>query len=432
MATTAKKTAAKAAPAPAPAPVESEQDTIAAGDKIVFTGYAAEVEEADRILTEGTLHTVVGFTDPDEAQGDPGGDVIVAIDNPDFDPSKKESQSNARTLQVVVFDDEFRLASEDEIAAAEAETAAAAAPAPAPAPAKGKQKVKAEAAAAPAPAATKGKQKAVAPAKPPAPEKVEADPDALPDLDVEDESVLALVNGEENIVTVAQSLEQEAAVNEYRLGGVLYHIRKGGAYKELDPDGRYNDKGGFQLFLTEFFTALSYRKAMYLVQIYISFTKALGTGAAEAVGRIGWTKASKIAESLEKEGTNANDLVELAANNTVEGLTEALKDTVAVGGGTPAARVERTRLNLKFLQDQGATVLAILDAVKESQTFGTYEEAFAYVCTEFAAQNGVATPKAEVAEAPAKASKAPAVKATAKPAPAAPAAKRPAVRKATA
>jgi hypothetical protein len=427
---TAKKTAVKAAPAPAPAPVE--EATIGAGDKIMFVGYADSVPADDRLLTPDSLYEVHGFTEPDEAQQDPGGDVIVLIDNAAFDPKKKESPNNARTLQVVVFDDEYRLPTEDELAAPVEEVVQEVAAAPAKA-TKGK-KVAAVAAPAAAPVAAPAKgKKAAAVAEPVAPA---VDPDALPTLDVEDESVLALVNGDENIVTVAQTLEQEGAVNEYRLGGVLYHIKKDGAYKELDEAGRYAEKGGFQLFLTEFFTALSYRKAQYLIEIYVSFTRALGVNAAEAVGRIGWTKASKIAAAMDKEGAVAEDLVELAANNTVESLSDAIKDTVSVGGGAPAARVDRVKLNLKFLQDQGTTVLAILDAVKEAQGYKTYDEAVYYVCSEYAATQGVAveTAAAPVAAAPAVAAPKAPVKATAKqaPAPAAAPAKRPAVRKATA
>lgn len=391
---TAAKPAAKTAPAkkvappaPAPAPVAEEEVTIEVGSKIRFLGYAEGTPPEEQFLAQGEIYEVAGFT---EADGDnPGGDPYIELENPDFNPKSKVSDDNPKTIAVSVLADEYEVAEEEE-------------PAPAPAPVAAKKTAKA--AAAPAPAAKTAPAKKTAKAAPPpaaAEEEGEAeDPDALPDLENEDPEVVALVNGETDLVEVAQGLETAAAVSEYRLGGLLYHIKKDKKYldyQDAENGVDYSEKGGFEAFLSDFFNC-GYRKAMYLIDIYVAFTLAGIENPAEKVAEIGWAKASKIARPMMQEGAKVEDLVQLATETALADLSVAIKETVnATGTGSAAEKVTRTTLKFRLLEQEGASALGILEAVKEAQSLKDLNEALMFVLNDFASNNAS---QAKGAEAP--------------------------------
>lgn len=393
-------TKAKAAPAPAPAEIE-------AGNNVKFLGYGDDVPEEERVLEEGAVYPVSAVED---------GSYFVQFPNPDFDEKKKVSDKNPERLEIDCFAEEIELTDEpnvfeDDGAAEEQQAEEVAAPAPAPAASKAKTSTKAaapaaskaektpagkgKAAAAPA-AAAKGKGKAAAKEEPAGEDEGEGD---LVELEGEDESVLAIVHGEEDIIAAAQGLEAEAATSEYRLGGVLRHILKTKAYLEVEGGQEYAEPGGFKLFLSHFFN-IDYRKAMYLIQIYEAFTLAGIEDPAGAVAKIGWTKASKIAGPMLAEGANADDLITLAERNTVSDLstvlTEQVKEGVKKEGGEI---VTRTTLKFRFLEDEAATVTSILDAVKEKYGLKDIQEAMLYALSEFHANDNEGTAKDAPAQA---------------------------------
>lgn len=383
-----------AAPAPAPAPVEEvveETGAFDVGSSITFLGYGADVAEADQFLTAGEVYEVVGFT---EAEGeDPGGDPIVRIDNPGFNAKKKETEDNPKTLDVAVFAEEYEVAAAEE---EPVEEVAAQAPAPAAKKAAVKTapaKTAAPAAKTAAPAAAKKTAKA-APA--PVVEEPAEDPDALPDLENEDEEVLALVNGDVDLIEVAQNLEATAARSEYQLGGVLFHIKKAKQYEELD-EGIYKVNGGWAEFLKSYFN-IEYRKAQYLIQIYIAFTQAQIENPADVVARLGWAKAQKISVPMAEEGAVVGDLIALAEANTVVDLSTALKEQIEVGG-TPGAKVSRITMKFRYDEEEGASINAILAAVQEANGLKDIAAALSFVVNDWASHNGVA--KAKAAAAPA-------------------------------
>ncbi len=88
----AAKAAAKPAAAPAPAPVEQEAEGVEleVGQSVKFLGYDENTPAEDQLLEADGVYEIVGFTEADEANGDPGGDPIVQIENPNFDKKKKE------------------------------------------------------------------------------------------------------------------------------------------------------------------------------------------------------------------------------------------------------------------------------------------------------------------------------------------------------
>lgn len=276
------------------------------------------------------------------------------------------------------------------------------------APAKGKGKAAAKEA-----APAKGKAAAKSAAKP-AP-KAPVEEEELPDLEGEDESVLALIEeNRDDLVTLAQSIESEVSASEYRLGGVLYHIKKEKAYLSVDGGEQYDEKGGFQKFLIDFFN-IGYRKAQYLIEIYISFTQAGIADAADVVAKLGWTKAQKIAAPMLQEGADVDELVSLAENNPVVDLSEILKEQYEVGGSkTPGEKKTRVTLKFRYTEEEGAIIEDILNVAGEKMgTSG--ENAMFQILSEWAVTNNVET--AQTAKAASK----PAAKAATKPAAKAPA-----------
>lgn len=397
-----KKSATKAAPAQ-PAAEESTV-TLQEGMEVRFVGYADEVPDEERLLVAGEVYKVSGISEADPSQDYEGGEPFVDIENPGFDKKKKESDENPKVLSVILVEGEYEVVAE-EPAPAPVKTAAKAA-------VKTAAKTPAKAAAAPAKTAAKAPTKAAAPAKAAtkakAPAKAEetteeTDEDQLPELTDEDPEVLALINSGRDPIELAQELETTAAQSEYRLGGVLFHIKKDGAYKELD-DGAYAEKKGFDLFVAAYFN-IGYRKAMNLIDIYVGFTQAKIEDPASRVAAMGWAKAAKIARPMLEEGANATELVELADQSTVEDLSTTLREMRTVGakavGGT---KVSRTTFKFRLLEQDGATVASVLEAVKVTQNLKDVGEALVHVVNDWAAANAPASlpRKAPVQSAPAK------------------------------
>lgn len=279
------------------------------GDKVIFKGYEEAPEEGADLLVEGQEYEVVSVNKDDNS-------VSVEVENPDFNPKKKESEKNARTILTDIFfeeleevegkakapskakgskgkakaeepedepEDEEEDDEDDEEEEPEEEPARKSkAKAKAKAPAKGKKakeeqdeeeqdeeddhdeeeepeeepvkkaKGKAKAKAAPkakakSKAAPKGKSKL----KGKAPKEAAEEIDPYGDLDEEqeDQEILGLVNDAEDILDLARETVEESSALEYKLGGVLYHVRKTAVYQNLDE--RYAEKGGFSLYLLE-------------------------------------------------------------------------------------------------------------------------------------------------------------------------------------
>jgi len=442
----------------APVAEEVEGGVIEVGSSVQFLGYGADTPAEERILVEGELYSVVEL--PGEEDGEPTG-YILRAPNPDFNAKKKASEANPEFVEVEVFEEEIELAGEegagapitlealdgmdkaallafakecdvpltaqqkktaDTIRAALAEAYGLeeqeAPTTPPPAKATAKEVTKpASKPAAKSPAKTKevtkpaSKPAAKSTAKP-AP-KAPVDEDELPDLEGEDESVLALVEeNREDLIALAQSIESEVSASEYRLGGVLFHIKKEKAYLTVDGGEQYDEKGGFQKFLIDFFN-IGYRKAQYLIEIYIAFTQAGIVDAAEVVSKLGWTKAQKIAAPMLQEGADVDELITLAENNPVVDLSEILKEQFEVGGSkTPGETKTRITLKFRYVEEEGKIVEDILNVAGEK--LGTSgENALFQILSEWAVANNVET--AQETKPAAKAVSKPAAKAVSKP-----------------
>lgn len=413
----AKKTA-KAAPAPAAA----ETIVFEAGQFVQFNGYGEDVPAEEQVLVAGEIYPVTDVTED--------GHPVVQFPNPDFNEGKKEHpKTNPATLEVECFPDEVELVDAPEEATEEETAAAEAAAEPEAAPAAKKTTAKKapakEAAAEAAPAAKKSAPKKAAAKAAPEPEPEEAEgEDALVELENEDPEVLALVEGSEDLIGTAQELEANVATTEYQLGGVLRHILQTKAFTQMvDEDGKriedFDEPGAFKVFLTQYFN-MGYRKAMYLIQIYESFTLAGIENPADAVAQIGWTKASKIAALMIEEGQDPAELLQLAQDNTVEDLSTALKEQVTVGGTKGEGGTQAKRITFKFRlwEEEAASTNAILEEAVERLGLKDIGEALVQIVQEWGTTNAGGTAEQEDAPsqaAPKKtAAKAPAKRATAK------------------
>ncbi len=385
----APKSAPKAA-APAPAPAEAEGEfVIDVGVQVQFLGYGPDVPEPDRFLEEGQVLTISAF-----GEGEEEGAIFATFENPDFNPKKKEHpDTNPKLIETQVLDTEIGPVDEEQEPEVEPEVVApavkgkattkaaakgeAAAPAPA---AKGKATTKAAPAAAKGKAATKTAKKVADKA---AELEEAADPDALPDLETEDATVAALVaENEGNLLSVAQELEGQAAMSEYHLGGILFHIKKSGEYLTLEK-GVYDVEKGWQQFLADYFNT-GYRKAQYLIEIYTAFSLAAREDAAEVVAAMGWSKAAKIARPM-LDGYDADELIEAANTNTVEDLSEVVKETVSEGGtkGTKGEKVVKLTVKFRLVEDDATTADTILKAAQEQLGLKDVGEAFMVILTDW-------------------------------------------------
>ena len=352
--------AAKGKTAAKPAPVEN---AIAIGSFVTFNGYDDAVPETERMLAKGESYEVVELTEAG---------CVVKFPNPDFNAKKKvHEETNPATLETEVFETEVTLA----------ET-----PADAP-PAKTATVTKIKSGQAPkAPKAVAEKPakapKAAKPAKAPKPPKVVVDKDALPELteDQEDADVLALVNESTDLVATAQDLEGDIGRSEYQIGGVLYHIKKSKSYQELDA--AYKEKGGFAAFTKDYLN-IDYRKAMTLIDIYVIFSQLGIENPADRVAAIGWSKAAKITGPLQEEGAVAEDLLQLAQENSSLDLSVALKEQTAHVGGTKGEAVKKLTVKFRYVEEEATNITNLLTRVQEAQGLASQEAALLFIIDEF-------------------------------------------------
>ena len=348
------------------------------GQAVTFLGYGEDVPEHEQVLTEGETYAIVEVNPEEEM-------VAFEVENPEYNPKKKVSEDNPKTVVVEVFFDEVaEVEQEEEKPAKKAAAKAPAKKAATKAPAK---KAAGKSVAKKAPAKVKE-------------EKAEESDDLAP-LENEDEDIVALVEGSENILELASELVEEGAELDYRLGGVLYHVRMSKEFQSLDD--RYKENGGFGLYVKEHLN-IEYRKAMYLIDIYYKFN--LYGIAADKVKEIGWTKAAKIAAVMTDD--NAEDLVELAEQNTVADLQDTIKEQYVAGKGEGTEKKKRVTFKFRLFEENATVVTEILE--EAAQTLGTKDLAavFEHIVTEWGAEYLNTKPK-KSAKAPAKAAaKAPA------------------------
>lgn len=384
------------------------------GDTVIFLGLS-NPDEDQGMLEVDAEYTVVGVNHEDRY-------VDVRIPNPDFNPKRAVSEKNAEFVEVNIFEEEFAI---PELPAKPARASRSAAAAPAKAPARGTRAAAKEPEPEPEPEpeekpVTKSKAPAKTTAKAPAktPAKTAAktakgklntpkgkaateDEDKYGDLteEQEDPEILALVDASEDILELALEVVEESAATDYKLGGVLFHVRKTGAYKKVDK--RYAEKGGFGLYVLEQLNT-EYRKAMYLIDIYYKSSK-YGLDV-DRVAAIGWAKAAKIAAVMEED--NADELLELAEQCTVVELNENIKTSYKEAGGTKGEKKLVKIFKFKLFEEQAMAIEEILTSVATAMGFTSVDQAFEHIITEWAVEHPVGNQPSKTAARASAASKA--------------------------
>jgi len=399
------------------------EPAFAAGDVVIFKGYEDDVPETERLLVAGEQYTLVEINEDGES-------VAVEIANPDFNAKKKESEENSKVLIVDVFFDEVELAPEEEPEPVKAKPAARgrakAAPvadadeeaddeaddeetdeeeAP-PAPARGRGKATATKPAAKATAkapakttapkaTTKPPVKTTAPkaaTKPAAKGKLAAkapapvEEDKYPALAEEDADMLAIIDGADDLLELASELCDDAEALNYKLGGVLYHLRLGKAYVAIDK--KYADQGGWQKCIEEQLPGVGYRKAMNLIDIYYMFNLH-GIDPAK-VQELGWTKCSRIASVMTED--NAEELLTLAEENSVSDLNDNIRESYSKTATEGSGTEKRKKILFKFglWQDQAEAVKEILESTASRLGLKKLDDAFEHIIVEWAAEHAPA------------------------------------------
>lgn len=388
------------------------EPAFAAGDVVIFKGYEDDVPETERLLVAGEQYTLAEINEDGES-------VAVEIANPDFNAKKKESEENSKVLIVDVFFDEVELAPEEEPEPVKAKPAARgrakAAPvadadeeadddvdeeeAP-PVPASGRGKATATKpvtkpavkATTKAPAKTTAKAATKPAAKPAAKGKLAAkapapvEEDKYPALAEEDADMLAIIDGADDLLELANELCDDAEALNYKLGGVLYHLRLGKAYVAIDK--KYAEQGGWQKCIEEQLPGVGYRKAMNLIDIYYMFNLH-GIDPAK-VQELGWTKCSRIASVMTED--NAEELLTLAEENSVSDLNDNIRESYSKTATEGSGTEKRKKILFKFglWQDQAEAVKEILESTASRLGLKKLDDAFEHIIVEWAAEHAPA------------------------------------------
>ena len=352
---------------------------FAKGDKVVFIGFSSESEDPPEnadLLEEGGIYAIsaVSAEDEDEVA------YLLEVENPDFDPKKRASKANAKTLTVDVFQDEIEA---DDTAEEEAEEEA--------------EEVEEEEEVAPKKAAKKkvakkkvAKKKVAAKKAAVEDEEGEEEDTELGDLirlsdDQQDEEIMALVSDSEDLVETAQDAVAESTTADYRMGGILYNLKLRGAYKQ-HGDGQYAEKGGWAKFCDEVL-GLQYRKAQYLLDIYAKF-RFHGLGADE-VAKLGWTKCSQMASIMDEgmKKAEVKALVKTAEKSTVEELKASIQEVKQREGKDTRETTTFVTMKFRFTEEQGQVNREAIEACMKMHGYTKEEEAISHILTEWAQQN---------------------------------------------
>lgn len=310
---------------------------------VEFLGYSEAVSEDEDVLEVGQQYLVKKVDAKTKA-------VVLQIDNPDFDEDEEESDDNPRHLLVDAFANEVK----------------------------------------DAPVAAKGRAAAKGKAAPKAEEEQTEPEDKYGALDTEDAEIVEMIEGAD-ILELAEEVAEETASVEWKLGGILYHVRLTKAYQSLDD--RYAQKGGiglpsgFELYLNEVLN-LEYRKAMHLIEIYHHFNQYGIDGA--KLAEIGWTKASKIVRVMDED--NAAELVELAETQSVSELSDTIKETYVSDGGTKGDKRRKIVFKFRLWEDQAKAVEETLLAATEAMGFKDVADTFEHIVMEWAAEHPISAP----------------------------------------
>lgn len=363
----------------------AEAPVFEVNSKVKFVGFAdgGGIPENGEHLKVGEVYTIDKI---EEGEDDIA--YTLLVESPDFDPDKRAHKTkNPRYLKVETFADELEAAparkTRRKKATAEEVTEEQATEAPAEAPAK-------KATTAKKTTAKKSTTKAKAEEKTeekkeenqlPAHLKGVRDFEVI-DEAIEDQDIVELVRETEDICQLAKELAQESASAEFRLGGILYHVRKDGSYIALDPE-TYSAREGFARYCEQEL-GLSYRKAMYLAKTYASFCKVGLTS--DQFASIGWSKAKELASVVTEE--NKDQLIEMAQNSTVVDLIDNIKESYSSVSGTQQREVvKKVTFKFRLVEEAAASIKHFLETAKDSTGLDSLDAVFEHIVQEWAQEH---------------------------------------------
>lgn len=414
------------------------------GSKIIFTGFSQESVAPDNgdLLVKGQEYTVRSVNKPEEE--DEEASYNIFIENPKFNSRKRESKNNLKELRIDLYADEMQLIAKKEQKVADAPTVSlenvkkgdivtvtdevgdfsgkvfkstkimlglddgseqvifkkkdisAIEFVPQDAEEAEVALVEEEEKKTVAKIQTKTKPKAKKETKKETKKEIKAKPiiaEKQKVIDMEEDSnmlvlteaeedpdILDLVNNADNILELATDLAEDSAHIDYRLGGVLYHVNREKAYKTLSDN--YSGAQGFQTYV-EAELRVGYRKAMYLIDIYAKWNK-YGLDK-EKVAEIGWTKAQEIARVMDED--NADILVELAENNSVSELKEAIRELSDKSGEEGREVVKKVTFKFRLVEDAGGAINNYIELAGQQLELKRVEDIFEHIITEWAQEH---------------------------------------------
>lgn len=199
------------------------------------------------------------------------------------------------------------------------------------------------------------------------------------------EEVAASIEGlsKEQAIGMVPSLLDSADFTNFKLGGVLGSILGHQWWKE---EGFVS----FKEFLSTKFPMVKYRKAMYLIDIYVALVESGVTWT--KVGHLGWTKLKELATVINKD--NVDDWVAKAENLTVLQLIEEIRKakTKLQNPGEPdadAAPSSVTTITFKVHADQKETIRDAVEKAKEEAETAYDAVALEAICLNYLSGGGI-------------------------------------------
>jgi hypothetical protein len=190
----------------------------------------------------------------------------------------------------------------------------------------------------------------------------------------------------DNVIEVAESLNQSIQQSYFYLGGALAMVLQRGAYLK-ENGGEFEGEEAFGEFCQETFSFKA-SKGRQLARMYQTFSQIEGFDPAR-LDQIGWSKAA-IAERFVTEDT-VDEILQLAEDTSQRELAVKLKEkfvkedgSTSSGKAASRATIKKISMSFSFEEDSADTVkLAIEACMKQS---GIENEALALerICTEWA------------------------------------------------
>ena len=188
------------------------------------------------------------------------------------------------------------------------------------------------------------------------------------------------VNNFDTASNYISNLLNDNASNDYRVGGLLYRVQKNGWWKD--------EYQSFKECIEKEF-GLSYRKAMYLMDIYNGLSEADITW--DSVKDIGWSKLKELVKVINTD--NLDYWIDKAKSYTVLGLRHLVKEELQKKQGTapdePSKNV--SMFTAQVHEDQKETITTALDKAKGDLLTESTGVALDAICMSFL-EGGTAKP----------------------------------------